>query len=81
MELYRLDPSKMECSADDANLFLIEINGKPNPDAKEICDRCKIEDLCLLVALGDKSLQGTWGGTSDTQRNAIRKNKRQKTAI
>lgn len=41
--------------------------------AVAVCGRCLVRDECLAHALADPSLQGVWGGTSDRQRSAIRR--------
>lgn len=44
----------------------------PLPEAVAICDRCPVKPECLAWALATNPL-GTWGGTSEYQRNQLRK--------
>jgi WhiB family transcriptional regulator, redox-sensing transcriptional regulator len=41
--------------------------------AQAICRGCPVARECLEVALADPTLLGVWGGTSETQRAAIRR--------
>lgn len=43
--------------------------------AKAICNSCKFEDACLTYALYN-DVTGVWGGTVDSDRRAIRKQRR-----
>ena len=40
---------------------------------RAVCEVCPVADPCLDFALDDPSLSGTWAGTSQRQREAIRK--------
>jgi WhiB family redox-sensing transcriptional regulator len=41
--------------------------------AKAVCARCPVRRECLAYALQNSQLQGVWGGTSDTERRALRR--------
>lgn len=41
--------------------------------AQAICRGCPVASDCLTVALADPTLVGVWGGTSDSQRAALRR--------
>ena len=47
------------------------------PDVAAICGRCPVRTDCLMEALGRRLDEdvGIWGGTSVSQRNAIRRGK------
>lgn len=58
------------CLGVDSDVFLNE-----EPEAKEICARCKVLTPCLVFALeGDE--YGVWGGTTRAERKKIRKLKK-----
>ena len=40
---------------------------------RELCETCPVRPECLDYALGDESLTGLWGGTTDTERRMIRR--------
>ena len=51
----------------------------PNPGAighiraaKAACSRCPVRSDCLAEALADPTLTGVWGGTTDSERAALR---------
>lgn len=41
-------------------------------DAKEICERCPVQDACLAYALGNADDWGVWGGTTGPERRRMR---------
>jgi WhiB family transcriptional regulator, redox-sensing transcriptional regulator len=41
--------------------------------ARAICDGCPVRQECLQTALADRRLYGVWGGTTEAQREAIRR--------
>lgn len=45
--------------------------------AKSICFKCPYKASCLEYAVNDYTLQGIWGGTNESQRSTIRRQKRQ----
>jgi WhiB family redox-sensing transcriptional regulator len=44
-------------------------------EAKKTCFSCPYRAACLTYALKYPDLQGIWGGTTENQRNSIRKGK------
>ena len=42
--------------------------------AQRICADCKVRDICLEYALEAKIEHGVWGGTSERQRQRLRRN-------
>lgn len=45
-------------------------------DARELCAQCPVITDCLEHALADPTLEGIWGGTSEDQRDQIRRRRR-----
>lgn len=41
--------------------------------AKQICGGCRVQEACLTWALRMGGLQGVWGGTSESERAALRR--------
>ena len=41
--------------------------------ARAICEGCPVREECLQTALADRSLHGVWGGTTQEQRERIRR--------
>jgi WhiB family redox-sensing transcriptional regulator len=41
--------------------------------ARSVCRTCAVVGDCLRVALGDPTLVGVWGGTSETERAVLRR--------
>ena len=46
--------------------------------AKKICSECKVKELCLEYAVERKERFGIWGGKSERERRAIRRERRLK---
>lgn len=44
--------------------------------AKAVCQRCDVIDQCLEWALQTNQDAGVWGGTSEDERRALRRNRR-----
>lgn len=42
-------------------------------DAKSICGRCPAQTACLTYALADRDLVGVWGGTTEKDRDKLRR--------
>lgn len=47
-----------------------------NTAAKRTCAACDVTTECLAYALADPSLEGVWGGTSQRERQAMRRKAR-----
>jgi WhiB family transcriptional regulator, redox-sensing transcriptional regulator len=52
------------------------VRGEYPNEAKVVCSGCPVRKECLAFALADRSLQGVWGGTSERQRRAFRRERR-----
>jgi WhiB family redox-sensing transcriptional regulator len=74
------------CMKVDPEVFFPEMPVRPNAEdkryysiaveqAKAVCSTCSFINECLSYALYN-DVTGVWGGTVDTDRNQIRKNKK-----
>ena len=45
----------------------------PDPDALALCMGCKVREVCLSVALDAEYDPGVWGGTSEADRERVRR--------
>jgi WhiB family redox-sensing transcriptional regulator len=61
------------CAQTDPELFFPTKGGDGSPAAKAVCRRCPVRAECLALAVSDPSLDGIWGGTSNRERQALRK--------
>ena len=59
------------CAEVDPDLWFPEAS-EPGISAKRICRRCAVIDVCLEYAIIHHEL-GIWGGTSERERRALRK--------
>lgn len=59
------------CAQTDPELFFPELGGSTR-EAKSICAKCPVTALCLAFAVENQE-RGVWGGTSDQQRAALRR--------
>ncbi len=63
------------CEGIDTNLFFAEEDSKNYPQREyliKVCGNCKAQPECLEYAVTHEIL-GWWGGTSEKQRDAIRR--------
>ena len=60
------------CTQIDPAVFFPIKGGSPRA-AKAICARCPIAADCLRDALDDPSLEGVWGGTTEREREHLRR--------
>lgn len=51
----------------------VRVKDATTKDLKELCTHCPVISQCLEYALADPGRKGVWGGTSDYDRNKIRK--------
>jgi len=42
-------------------------------EAKAVCRRCQVIDVCLKWAMDSRQDAGVWGGLSDDERRALRR--------
>lgn len=59
------------CRDEETALFFVERGGDPRP-AREACAGCPVKGPCLDYAMADRSIKGTWGGTSERERQRMR---------
>ncbi len=67
------------CRGMDANAFHPERGQSTSSThlrAKAVCAGCPVQTECADHAIPDATLLGTWGGLSDRQRRALRKQRR-----
>ncbi|GAA1645693.1 WhiB family transcriptional regulator [Kribbella alba] len=66
-----------ECVDKDPELFFpIGSSGPARlqiDDAKQVCRRCTVADLCLQWALQTGQDAGVWGGLSEDERRALKR--------
>ena len=65
------------CKGSSQDDFFPE-RGSSTVIAKKICNECKVKDLCLEYAVERKGRFGIWGGKSERERRAIRRERRLK---
>jgi WhiB family transcriptional regulator, redox-sensing transcriptional regulator len=69
--------SRAACSGADPELFFpISTSGpavRQVARAKAVCARCEIWRECLNYALDVASIQGVWGGTTESERRLLRR--------
>ncbi|MFB6756300.1 WhiB family transcriptional regulator [Streptomyces sp. NPDC048405] len=70
---------KASCRHEDPDLFFPvgNINSGPSlvqvDEAKAVCHRCPVMETCLNWAIGVPPMEGIWGGTTESERRAIRR--------
>lgn len=69
--------SQARCLGSDPDLFFpVGSKGKPLAQAemaKGLCLGCTVRELCLLYALETNQVTGVWGGTTEEERQSIRR--------
>jgi WhiB family transcriptional regulator, redox-sensing transcriptional regulator len=69
--------SRAACATADPDLFFPISTAGPAARqvarAKAICARCQIRQECLVYALDAGSVQGIWGGTTESERQSLRR--------
>lgn len=58
------------CKGDDLSLFF---NGFSNSAARRRCATCPVQRECLRYALSDPDLTGVWAGTTEKERDKMRR--------
>lgn len=67
------------CIGMDPELFFPE-RGQSTREARECCRRCDVQAECLAYALNNDEKFGIWGGTSERQRRAMRRQRPKRVA-
>ncbi|MEU5634903.1 WhiB family transcriptional regulator [Streptomyces rishiriensis] len=66
-----------ECRTEDPDLFFpIGTSGPAllqTEQAKGVCRRCPVREPCLEWAMETDQTLGVWGGTSETERRALKR--------
>jgi WhiB family redox-sensing transcriptional regulator len=60
------------CRDVPTDLFFLERGGNPRP-GKALCAACVVRLDCLDYAMADPELLGIWGGTSERERDRLRR--------
>lgn len=60
------------CTQTDPEAFFPE-RGAPAKNAKRVCADCPVRQECLEYALENNETHGIWGGLSESQRAALRR--------
>ena len=65
-----------KCAGYDANLFVSDNRGHTKLvdiyNAKQVCRGCPIREKCLDYAIRN-DMQGVWGGTTESDRDLMRR--------
>lgn len=67
------------CAQADPERFFPE-RGDNTLDAKRVCMACEVRTECLNYALENDEQWGVWGGLSDRQRRALKREQRKEAA-
>lgn len=70
--------SLANCQGVDPDLFFPQ-RGASVREAKAVCSMCKVQEQCLNTAINRGEKFGIWGGASERQRRAIRRQRRAET--
>lgn len=60
------------CEGSSSDVFYPE-NDFEAAEAKAICARCPVQNICLETALRDKERYGVWGGLTPRERARVRR--------
>ena len=65
------------CLTEDPELFFPIGNSRPAiaqvEQAKRVCNRCAVQDICLKWALDTGQDAGVWGGLSEEERRSLKR--------
>ncbi|EEZ76934.1 transcription factor WhiB [Actinomyces sp. oral taxon 848 str. F0332] len=65
------------CLTEDPELFFPIGNSGPAiaqvEQAKRVCNRCAVQDICLKWALDTGQDAGVWGGLSEEERRSLKR--------
>lgn len=62
------------CAQTDPEAFF-PVKGGSTGEAKRICNRCEVRQECLDHALANDLRYGIWGGTSDRERQRLKRDR------
>ncbi|WP_081241177.1 WhiB family transcriptional regulator [Streptomyces viridosporus] len=69
--------NRAACRTEDPDLFFPIGSSGPallqTEQAKAVCRRCPVREQCLQWALDTGQSIGVWGGTSETERRALKR--------
>ena len=60
------------CASADHGLFVGDISPYQEARAKEICERCQVQDACLAFSITHGVQSGVWGGLNGRERRKVR---------
>ena len=60
------------CRGEPSSVFYPETEAEA-AQAKAICARCPVSDMCLTVALRNGERHGVWGGKTERERARLRR--------
>lgn len=60
------------CQGEHTGLFFPERGQRPDK-ARAICDTCPVHAVCFRYALDNPTLLGVWAGTTERERDQIRR--------
>ena len=63
------------CRGLDASLFYPD-NDEEAEVAKQVCDECGVQRVCLEFALNSREKVGVWGGATERERRRILRQRR-----
>jgi WhiB family redox-sensing transcriptional regulator len=63
------------CAEVATDMFFPE-HGDKSVEARKICAACPVKTPCLAYAVAERGLEGIWGGTTASDRDAIRRARR-----
>lgn len=71
---------RANCLGMDPEFFFPE-KGAPMTATRAVCAACAVREDCLEYALVNAEKFGVWGGTSEKERRAMRKARREAAAL
>lgn len=66
--------SKALCAEVGTEMFFPDFGQTPH-HAKKVCSRCDVTNECLQYALSETTIYGVWGGTTETDRRRMKRNR------
>jgi WhiB family transcriptional regulator, redox-sensing transcriptional regulator len=61
------------CRGQGSDLWIVDSPGAPYETHRAVCASCPVREPCLSYALAHKSLKGFWGGTTERERQKLRR--------